>query len=54
MKTISLTAARPQLLRRFDFQLVYPYRPWKSANFNIFLQSEMWVTVVLREEQAMK
>lgn len=38
-----------QLLRRFDFQLVNPSRPWKSVNFNIFFQTEMWVSVVLRE-----
>jgi hypothetical protein len=41
-----------QLLRRFDFQLVNPARPWKSANYNLFLQSEMWVSVSLREGQA--
>ena len=40
-----------QLLRRFDFQLVNPSKPWKSVNFNIFLQSEMWVAVSLREGQ---
>ncbi|KAK4239773.1 Pisatin demethylase [Achaetomium macrosporum] len=39
-----------ELLRRFDFQLVYPYRPWKSVNFNLFLQHDMWVAVSLREE----
>ncbi|KAK4140506.1 Pisatin demethylase [Dichotomopilus funicola] len=38
-----------ELLRRFDFQLVNPSRPWKSANFNLFFQTEMWVSVVLRE-----
>ncbi|KAL2192788.1 cytochrome P450 monooxygenase [Corynascus similis CBS 632.67] len=39
-----------ELLRRFDFQLVYPTRPWKSVNYNLFLQREMWVTVTAREE----
>jgi cytochrome P450 len=38
-----------ELLRRFDFQLVYPYRPWKSKNYNLFLQHDMWVAVALRE-----
>lgn len=38
-----------QLLRRFDFQVVNPAQPWKSANYNLFLQSDMWVSVVLRE-----
>ncbi|KXX80303.1 Pisatin demethylase [Madurella mycetomatis] len=38
-----------ELLRHFDFQLVYPYRPWKSVNYNLFLQSEMWVSVLSRE-----
>ncbi|AEO61226.1 cytochrome P450 monooxygenase [Thermothelomyces thermophilus ATCC 42464] len=39
-----------ELLRRFDFQLVYPSRPWKCVNYNLFLQREMWVSVSLREE----
>lgn len=36
-------------MRHFDFQLAYPYRPWKSENFNLFLQRDMWVMVSLRE-----
>ncbi|KAK4124778.1 cytochrome P450 monooxygenase [Parathielavia appendiculata] len=38
-----------ELLRRFDFQLANPARPWKSANYNLFLQSDMWVAVSLRD-----
>ncbi|KAL2022953.1 hypothetical protein VTK56DRAFT_4168 [Thermocarpiscus australiensis] len=26
-----------ELLRRFDFQLACPYKPWQSVNFNLFL-----------------
>ncbi|KAK4102298.1 cytochrome P450 monooxygenase [Parathielavia hyrcaniae] len=37
-----------ELLRRFDFQLANPARPWKSANYNLYLQSDMWVSVSLR------
>jgi hypothetical protein len=40
-----------QLLRQFDFQLVYPGRPWKSVNYGLFLQRDMWVSVSLREGQ---
>jgi len=39
-----------ELLRGFDFQLVYPGKPWKSVNYNLFLQRDMWVSVALREE----
>ncbi|GAB1312517.1 hypothetical protein MFIFM68171_02727 [Madurella fahalii] len=41
-----------ELLRHFDFQLVYPFQPWKSANYNLFLQKEMWVSVLSREAAA--
>ncbi|KAK4157412.1 Pisatin demethylase [Chaetomidium leptoderma] len=38
-----------ELLRRFDFQLVNPDQPWKSINYNLFLQRDMWVSVSLRK-----
>lgn len=41
-----------QLLRHFDFQLVYPTQPWKSANYNLYLQRDMWVSVAVREAEA--
>jgi hypothetical protein len=44
-----LTPVVSQLLRHFDFQLVNPSQPWKSVNFNLFLQRDMWVSVSLRE-----
>lgn len=44
---VSLT--KLQLLRRFDFAVVNPVRPWKSVNVGIFLQSEFWVTAMRRE-----
>ncbi|KAK4169772.1 putative cytochrome P450 E-class, group IV [Cladorrhinum sp. PSN259] len=37
-----------ELLRHFDFQLVYPYEPWHSRNHNLFLQDKMWVSVTDR------
>lgn len=43
-----------QLLRQFDFQLVNPAQPWKSVNYNLFFQSDMWVSVALRETEAEK
>ncbi|KAJ9144220.1 Cytochrome p450 [Pleurostoma richardsiae] len=38
-----------ELLRNFDFQLVYPTRPWTSINHNLFLQKDMWVSVTERQ-----
>jgi hypothetical protein len=38
-----------KLLRRFDFQLVNPTRPWSSINHNLFLQKNMWVHVTERK-----
>jgi hypothetical protein len=42
------------LLRQFDFQLVNPAQPWKSVNYNLFFQCDMWVSVALRETEAEK
>lgn len=38
------------MLRRFDFALMYPAAPWKSTNFTMFLQDEMWVRITKRED----
>lgn len=38
------------MLRRFDFALMYPATPWRSTNFTMFLQDEMWVRITKREE----
>ncbi|KAH6855442.1 cytochrome P450 [Chaetomium sp. MPI-CAGE-AT-0009] len=43
-----------ELLRQFDFQLVYPGQPWKNLSYGLFFQSDMWVTVALRETEAQK
>jgi cytochrome P450 len=43
-----------ELLRQFDFQLVNPAQPWKSVNYNLYFQSDMWVSVALRETEAEK
>ncbi|KAK4184486.1 Pisatin demethylase [Podospora australis] len=45
---VELNKVFVELLRHFDFQLVYPYEPWKSVNYNLFLQHDMWVTVTSR------
>jgi len=42
------TYAPEQLLRRFDFELLYPKRPWREANYNMFFQSELWMRVTER------
>ncbi|KAK4672007.1 hypothetical protein QC764_610690 [Podospora pseudoanserina] len=38
-----------ELLRHFDFQLVYPYEPWKAHNYSLWLHSDMWVSVMRRD-----
>ncbi|KAK3695739.1 cytochrome P450 monooxygenase [Podospora appendiculata] len=37
-----------ELLRVFDFQIVYPARPWTSVNRSLWLQQDMWVRVTER------
>ncbi|KAH8902664.1 pisatin demethylase [Coniochaeta sp. PMI_546] len=39
-----------ELVRRFDFAIVNPEKPWQSRNTGIFLQSDYWVRGYLREE----
>lgn len=39
-----------ELLKKFDFVLIDPTRPWKSENVGLWLQSEMFVKVTLRDE----
>jgi cytochrome P450 len=38
-----------ELLRRFDFSICDPTRPWKVFNCGIFSQSELMVRVTERE-----
>ena len=38
-----------QLLRKFEFTLVDPVKPWKSFNSGIFIVSDMWIRVTPRE-----
>ncbi|KAL0932337.1 cytochrome p450 [Colletotrichum truncatum] len=38
-----------ELFRYFDFQIVYPGRPWKSVNHNLFVQNEFWVKITEAE-----
>ncbi|CAG8953869.1 hypothetical protein HYFRA_00010830 [Hymenoscyphus fraxineus] len=38
-----------EMLRRFDFALMYPAAPWRSTNFTMFLQDKMWVRITKRE-----
>ncbi|KAI1140433.1 cytochrome P450 [Hypoxylon sp. FL0543] len=37
-----------ELLRNFDFQLVYPKDPMQSVNRNMFFQKHMWVKITER------
>lgn len=38
-----------QLLRNFDMQIMNPYKPIKTFNVNLFLQTDMWVRVTERD-----
>ncbi|KAI1078227.1 cytochrome P450 [Whalleya microplaca] len=39
-----------ELLRRFNFFLLHPNKPWDSRNYTLFLQNKMWVRVTRREK----
>ncbi|KAF2809016.1 pisatin demethylase [Mytilinidion resinicola] len=47
--TIELNKVFFELLRNFDFSVVDPTRPWKSANVGLWMQSELWVEVTERK-----
>ena len=38
-----------QLLRRFDFALVDPTKPWTSINVGVFIQYDYWVKAYKRQ-----
>ncbi|OCK80485.1 cytochrome P450 [Lepidopterella palustris CBS 459.81] len=46
--TMELNKIFFELLRNFDFCLVDPTNPWKSANVGLWMQSELWVEVTER------
>jgi cytochrome P450 len=46
---VELNKTFVELLRRFEFQLIEPRRPWKSVNHMVFYITEMWVRVTERE-----
>ncbi|KAF2007088.1 cytochrome P450 [Amniculicola lignicola CBS 123094] len=46
---IELNKIFVELLRHFDFELLNPGKPWRSVNYNLFLQDEMWLRVTERE-----
>jgi len=39
-----------QLLRHFEFSLMYPLKPWNSFCAGIFFQNEMWMRITKRAE----
>ncbi len=44
------TDPRPsQLLRKFEFTIVNPQQPWKSYSAGVFIVSDMWMRVTVRE-----
>lgn len=43
-----------QLLRNFDWKLVDPTKPMKSACYGIFVMSDMWVIVTERSTKSLK
>lgn len=38
-----------ELFSHFDFSIVSPTKPWHSANFGLWVQSEMWVRITERK-----
>ena len=40
-----------QLLRDFDFQLVYPKTPWKEAQYSVFVINDFWVKITERRKE---
>lgn len=41
-----------ELLRRFEFELINPEEPWKTACYGIHLQRGLWVNVRMRKGSA--
>ncbi|KAF2731743.1 cytochrome P450 [Polyplosphaeria fusca] len=46
---IELNKIFVELLRHFDLELMNPGQPWRSVNFNLFMQDQMWMRVTERE-----
>jgi len=40
-----------QLLRDFDFQLVYPKTPWKEEQYSVFVINDFWVKITERRKK---
>jgi len=38
-----------ELLKRFDFSIIDPTKPWKSECVGLWMQSEMWVKATERD-----
>lgn len=38
-----------QLLRRFEIQIAYPEKPWKTTYATVHVQSDMWLRISKRE-----
>ncbi|AEO63946.1 cf4974fb-3452-4ca8-bf80-67d173cbdc92 [Thermothielavioides terrestris] len=49
---LEMGKALVELLRRFDFEVLHPERPWREENFNMFFQSELWMRVTERFPEA--
>ncbi|KAH6640368.1 cytochrome P450 [Chaetomium tenue] len=48
---LELNKVYVELLRRFDFEILYPNRPWHEKNYNMFFHSELWMRVTDRAEK---
>ncbi|KAG5949892.1 hypothetical protein E4U53_005664 [Claviceps sorghi] len=48
---IEMNKTLVELLRRFDFSITDPTRPWKSISCGVFLQRDMWVRARRREQR---
>ncbi|ORY14838.1 cytochrome P450 [Clohesyomyces aquaticus] len=48
---IELNKIFVELLTNFEFELLDSDKPWRSVNFNLFMQDHMWLRVTERKEQ---
>ncbi|KAF2464741.1 cytochrome P450 [Lindgomyces ingoldianus] len=48
---IELNKIFVELLRHFDFEFIDPSKPWRSVNFNLFMQDHMWLRITERKEK---
>ncbi|KAH6843234.1 cytochrome P450 [Chaetomium sp. MPI-CAGE-AT-0009] len=49
---LELNKVYVELLRRFDFEILHPTRPWHEMNCNMFFHTDLWMRVTDRAGKA--